>query len=361
MESHILQITIVPALSEDIAATWIGKWNSWPTGHLFNHPKWFRIVKEAFPNRRILLIQGRMGERDLIFMTAEESDGGGLQLAGTPYLDKGSLLWDPELSAGAWQQFVSLLLERYHWLRFQELSFDGPWKPGEGPQRTLSMVRHASDSPCFDVSSPQLSSKQRHELRRYTNLLRQQGPLRISFRRLTRGDIETMRAIEGQSVKIDRRTGVLFDVEYIRWLESLVSQFEGDCWIGLMTLHEQPIAHYMAISCKESFLGIHMAFIKRYAHFSPGNVLIFNILAQLSERGIKRFDYGRGPSAAKAKFARDLRVSQHDFYYFRNSWAGRSAQLQATVFWWLVAMRRVLRRYASRRINSVVDRLGIRR
>jgi hypothetical protein len=302
----------------------------------------------------------RFGERDLIFMTAEQQDCG-LQFAGTPYLDKGSILWDPELSASAWHQFVTILLYRYQWLRFQELSSAGPWQSSEAPPESRTMRRHSSDSPYFDVSSPQLSSKLRHELRRYTNVLRRQGTLEITFRRLALEDLEIMRAIEGQSTRIDRRIGMLFNAECVRWLKALASKLGTNCWIGLMTLDRQPIAHYMAVLCKESLLGIHMAFVKQYANVSAGNVLIYNMLPQLSECGIKRFDYGRGPSAAKAKFAGDTCLSQYDLYYFRNSWAGWKARLQANLFWGMVAMRRALRKRAGRRINSALDRLSIRR
>lgn len=357
-----MQVEILPItrLSEEIESRWLNRWKCWPTAHFFNHPKWSQIVHQALPARTILIILGRADGREIVFMTVE-GRGTGLQFAGTPFLDKGAILWDPELSPEAWRQFVAILLNRFEWIRFQELSSEGPWQSEEEPLDSQSMRRHSSDSPYFDVTSPRLSSKQRHELRRYTNVLRRQGTLEISFRRSSVDDLKTMAAIERQSSKVDRRIGVLSDVEYVRWLEAIVGTLTTDCWIALMTLNRQPIAHYMAILCKETLLGIHMAFVKQYSSMSPGNVLIYNILPQLIENGIKRFDYGRGQSTAKAKFAGDASLKQYDLYYFRASWGGLRAQAEAQIFWRLVAMRRVIRTHAGRWVNSALDRLSIRR
>lgn len=355
-----MQIHVTTVLTEELEARWLEKWHAWPTAHLFNHPRWLEILKETRPGLKRFIICGRIGERDLVFVTAEEHDGG-LQLAGTPYLDKGAILWDPEMTADAWLQFITLLLARYQWIRFQELCDEGPWRSMVIPSNSRSMLRHSSNSPYFDVSSPLLSSGQRKELRRCTNVLRRLGALDVTFRKFSYEDIDIMATIERQSTKVIRRIGILSNEECLRWFRALVSQMGAHCWIGLLTLDERPIAHYMAVLCKESLLGVHVAFLKQYATVSPGNVLIFNMLPQLCQQGIKRFDYGRGYNAAKAKFAGDISVSQYDLYYFRNSWKGLRARVRALLFWKLVALRRTLRKYAGRRINTALDRLAIRR
>jgi CelD/BcsL family acetyltransferase involved in cellulose biosynthesis len=355
----MVKLEIAPDLSPAIESRWAHQWNCWPTAHIFNHPTWYRIVKGAQPHLRSLVIVAATESRDLLFMTAQER-GDGLQLAGSPYLDKGSLLWDPDLSDEAWRGLTGDLLSRYHWVRFQEMTLNGPWKAASASDHAPMLCR-SSENPYFSVSSPRLSAKQRHELRRYTNLLRRQGSLEVCFRKMSPEDIEVMGDIEGHSTKLERNRARLTDTQYVRWLQALLHHLGDCCWIALMSLNRKPIAHYMGLRAHQTLLGIHMAFRKEYARFSPGNVLIFNVLPLLEERGVKNFDFGRGPSLAKTKFAGDAYVTQYDVYYFRKSWAGRRARLRTRAFWFSIGVRRLLRRRAGHDLNSLLDRLPIRR
>lgn len=355
-----MKIETFRELEPGVEGRWLDKWNSWPTGHAFNHPRWFRVVQEALPNRRALVISATSDGRDLLFMSAEESNHG-LQLAGAPYLDKGSILWDPELSADEWNQFVSALLERVHWLCFQEIGSTAQWTATLTLGRAWATRKHTSTNPWFFIESPRISAKQRHELRRFTRLLEKQAAVDFSLKKLLPDDLETMRAIEDGSTKMERKKAVLNDPECRSWFRAFIEHFQDSCWIALLSLNGRKIAYYAGVCYKARLLGLHMAFLKEYARFSPGNVLVFNILPLLQGQGIKEFDYGRGQSVMKSRFAGDNNAPQWTLYYFNKNWRGFMARARTEMVWGLIAAGRLLRRVAGPYLNSILDRLSVRR
>ena len=170
-----------------------------------------------------------------------------------------------------------------------------------------------------------------------------------------------MKAIERDSAKAQRNKAVMSDPEYCSWLLAFIEQFKENCWIALMLLNGRPIAHYAGVCYKARFLGLHMAFLREYAKFSPGNILIFNILPLLRTQGIKEFDFGRGQSAMKARFTGTNDTPQFALYYFKKSLFGFIERLSTEAFWGLVASRRLLRKVLGRRLNSLLDWFSIRR
>lgn len=361
MRHSSLKIETFSEPDPGVERRWLAKWNSWPTGHVFNHPKWFRVVRMALPDRRALVIAATVNERDLLFMSAEETDHG-IQLAGAPYLDKGSILWDPEISATEWDEFVSALLNRFHDVCFQEVSPPAAWTGGPVlQQQAWNPRKRSSSNPWFFVDAPRISAKQRHELRRFTRLLAKQGSVEFALKKLSRDDLETMRTIEYGSTKTERKKAVLSDPEYDSWFRAFIEHFHDSCWIALLSLNGRTIAHYTGVCYKARLLGLHMAYLKEYARFSPGSILVFNILPYLREQGIKEFDYGRGQSVMKARFAGNNDVRQWTLYYFHKDWRGLMARGRIEMVWGLIATGRLLRTVAGPRLNSILDRFSFRR
>ncbi len=355
-----LKIETFRVLESDVERRWLDKWNSWPTGHVFNHPHWFRVIRQALPNRCSLVISATSEGRDILFMSVEESNHG-LQLAGSPYLDKGSILWDPELSADEWNQFVSALLDRFRWLCFQEISPVAHWLANPTSARAWTAIKYSSANPWFSVDSPRLSHKQSKELRRLTRVLEKQGVVEFSLKNFSTDDMETMRAIEGYSTKVERKRAVLSDSEYRYWLLAFIENFRDSCWIALLSLNGRPIVHYAGVCYKARLHSFHTAFLKEYARFSPGNVLVFNILPLLQSHGIKEIDYGRGQSVMKARFAGGNNVPQWTLYYFNKDWFGLVVRARMEMVWGLIAVGRLLRRVAGPCISPILDRLVVRR
>jgi len=355
-----VKIEILRELKPEVEKCWLEKWNAWPTGHVFNHPRWFRVIQEALPHRGSLLIRAVSKNRDLVFMAAEQIERG-LQLAGAPYLDKASILCDPELSPDEWHQFVLALLERFDWLCFQELSPTISQAADIELKRAWAARKYSSANPWFFIDSPSVSPKQRHELRRFTRLLEKQAPVEFVLKKLAPDDLEIMTAIERGSTKVDRRKAVLDNDDFRAWIRAFIKHFNENCWLSLLLLNGEPIAHYAGVAYKSRLLGFHMAFLKEYARFSPGSVLVFNILPLLRVHGFKEFDYGRGHSVMKRRFAGDNNMAQWNLYYFKKDWRGIAKRVRTEITWGLIGVGRLLRTVGGRRITPILDRLAVRR
>jgi CelD/BcsL family acetyltransferase involved in cellulose biosynthesis len=344
----------------ELEDSWVERWNAWPTGHLFNHPRWLKVVQDALPGKRSLAIRATADRRDRIFMAAEETDQG-LQLAGTPYLDKGSVLWDPELSGEEWNEFVSALLDRYRQVSLQELALSKQWLAGLNVRNGWVLNKYSSANPWFAVDSPRISGQTRYQLRRLTRAWEKEGAVGFSLRKFRAEDVALMQGIEDRSSKVQRGKAVLNDPDYRSLLDALLKQFPENSWIMLLSLNGRPAAHCMGVSAKARLILLHTAFVKEYARLSPGNVLFFNILPLLQEQGIKEVDYGRGLSVMKSKLAGDNDVPQHNLYYFRKDAGGWAARARTEMVWSLIAAGRLLRRTGGASISPILDRLALRR
>jgi len=296
-----------------------------------------------------------------MFFIAEAS-GRKLTLLGSPYLEKSSILAVPNMSKRDWKEIIKSLLGEYNQITFQETPQYMVNSLQIETRKAWMMSRLSSFSPFFEVEFPRISGKRRHEVRRYTRKLdREHGPLAINFTPLTVQLLDVMADIERRSTKPDKGRAEFKKQDYFDFMKDVIHRYKGMCWIGLMSLAGNPIAHYASIVYKNKMLGLHMAFDRRFSRYSPGSVLIFNLLPMLTKQNMDLFEFGRGQSVVKSRFSGEQMERQETFYFFKKNVIGTAAMVKTVLLWAGISTGRRIRAKDIKAVNRALDRLAIKR
>jgi CelD/BcsL family acetyltransferase involved in cellulose biosynthesis len=348
-------------ISPDLRKRWLKLWTANDNAHPFNHPEWFAVAPvQPKDSSRVVVVASDNGQ-DLMFLSAE-TDGKKLSLLGSPYLEKSSILVDPVMSKEDWKEVINFLLRDYHQITFQETSQYLANTLHIKTSNAWRMSKLSSFSPFFEVGHPHISGKRRHEVRRYTRKLdKEHGPLAIDFMPLTVQLLEVMADIERRSRKPDKGRAEFEKQAYFDFLENAIYRYQGMCWIGLMLVSGNPVAHYAGIVYNRKMLGLHMAFDQRFSRYSPGSVLIFNLLPMLTKQHIDLFEFGRGQSVVKTRFSGEQVERQETFYFFKKNARGTAAILKTVLLWSGISIGRWIRARDLKTVNNYLDRLAIKR
>lgn len=356
-----IKIYTYDQIDSDLRNCWLELWERSRDRHPFNHPAWVKVAPLPGKGLRKQIIVGCKENRYSLFLIAAVG-GKKMTLLGSPYLDKASILADQSMSRDDWKKIVADLLDDYDQITLQELPHSLIREIEFNPVKGRSMTRSSSLSPFFEVENPLISGKRRHEARRYTRKLeKDHGPLEISFSLLTPQLLRVMADIESRSAKPARGRAEFENKDYFNFLKRAIDEFTDMCWIGLMSLNGKPIAHYAGIIYGENIIGLHMAFDMEFSRYSPGTVLIFNMLPILREKNIKLFEFGRGQSVVKSRFAGDQAEEQHTAYFFRKSARGTLGFIKTSFVWECISLARRIRARDLKGVNRFLDRLALKR
>jgi CelD/BcsL family acetyltransferase involved in cellulose biosynthesis len=356
-----IKLEIFYEVEPDLKDRWLRLWNENRDAHPFNHPQWFTVASQKHKNsERVVVVASRNGE-DLIFLCAE-AFGRKLALLGSPYLDKGSILAAPNMSKSDWKEVIESLLVGHNQITFQETPQYLVNRLQITSRKAWVMSKLSSLSPFFEVEHPHINGKRRHEIRRYTRKLdKEHGPLAIDFKPLTIQLLDVMADIESRSTKPDKGRAEFARQNYFDFMKGVIQTYDGMCWLGLMSLPGNPVAHYAGIVYNNKMIGLHMAFDRRFSRYSPGSVLIFNLLPMLTKQHIDLFEFGRGQSVVKSRFSGEQVQLQHTLNFFRKSVPGALYFLKTRVLWTGISLGRRIRAKNLRPANRVLDRLAIKR
>jgi len=357
----VIRIDIYKEIDPDLRDRWLTLWERNSDAHPFNHPAWFKVAPMAHKGScKRVIVASREGRCIMFLMASVRSKK--MTLLGSPYLDKASILADQALSGEDWQEIVESLLDKYHQISIQEISRRLATDLGFDTGKARSMTRASSLSPFFEVERPCLSGKRRHEARRYTRKLdKDHGPMKIDFTPLNHRLLEDMADIEGRSTKPDKGRAEFENRSYFDFLTRAIDEYGDMCWIGIMSLDGNPVAHYAGMVYGRKIIGLHMAFDMKFSRYSPGTVLIFNLLPMLKQRDIELFEFGRGQSVVKTRFAGDQVEPQDTVYFFKKSLLGTLGLIKARLVWACISLGRRIRARDMSRVNRILDRLAIKR
>lgn len=356
-----IKLEIYYEVEPDLKDRWLRLWNENRDAHPFNHPEWFTVASQKHKSsERVVVVASRNGE-DLIFLCAE-AFGRKLALLGSPYLDKGSILAVPNMSKSDWKEVIESLLVEHNQITFQETPQSLVDSLQVASRKAWVMSKLSSLSPFFEVEHPHINGKRRHEIRRYTRKLdKEHGPLAIDFKPLTIQLLDVMADIESRSTKPDKGRAEFAKQNYFDLMKGVIQRYDGMCWLGLMSLSGNPVAHYAGIVYNNKMLGLHMAFDRRFTRYSPGSVLIFNLLPMLMKQHIDMFEFGRGQSVVKSRFSGEQMERQETIYFFKKNVRGTAVMLKTMLLWTGISMGRRIRAKDMKAVNRILDRLAIKR
>lgn len=163
-------------------------------------------------------------------------------------------------------------------------------------------------SPVVDVSSAEpIGSSQFHSLykRRRRQLARDVGPIEID---LDTRDPEMLRlCLDWKSAQY-ARTGVvdLFSWPWARSLAQEIASRDNRDFAGIVSVLRaggQPVAIHFGMRSKSTWHYWFPAYDPQFSHYSPGILLLLDMIAGASVLGMETIDFGKGDATYKERLA----------------------------------------------------------
>lgn len=290
-----------------------------PDRHVFSTPEWNRVWWEEFGEGKELLVLTveRRGETVAIVPLYRKPEGGrailrfvgGIDL--TDYLGPICAPADREAVAEALVCWLEETDER--WDEFDAHNMPVPFRFAEAlveradrfevefslEQEETSALLLLPDT--WDAYLAGLSSKDRHELRRKRRRIARDHP-DTTFRTATEETldrdlktfVEMHRGAEGHK-------GHFMKPEVATFFERVARAFMPLGWLRLdfIEIAEREVASTYGFDLDGTFYLYNSAYEPDAARVSPGLILVARLVEESIERGLKRFDFLRGPERYK--------------------------------------------------------------
>lgn len=191
------------------------------------------------------------------------------------------------------------------------------WQFDHLPLPAPSVTTHVwgeSTSPFIDLSDgfeawlalkkAQKSSSITQTLRKARKAARELGPLRFEYQS---HDLSAFEALLRWKDAQHQRTGRLRVLQYdwlIRLLKMLVQEQDQQSLGLFSTLHagDQLLAVHLGLRTERVIHLWFPSYDSAFDRYSPGLILLMELLQQASEQGVRRFDLGKGKERYKASF-----------------------------------------------------------
>jgi CelD/BcsL family acetyltransferase involved in cellulose biosynthesis len=222
----------------------------------------------------------------------------------------------------------------------------GVWELPPGPYLTLDTtcnpLQRQMETPLADVNAKFLSS-----LRRKRRKLEEKGTVRFfCLDEATPEDLKRFYELESAGWKGQGGTAILSDANVRRFYDDLAhatAQF-GSFALYIMECAGRAIAMQYCLLDHERCYLLKPAYDENFSAYSPGHLLVHEVLHDGVARGLNEYDFMSPQSEWKSRWAKTTRTQSHG-YIFRDDLRGRA--LHAWKFHLLKTARRIKRRWVE--------------
>jgi GNAT acetyltransferase-like protein len=116
--------------------------------------------------------------------------------------------------------------------------------------------------------------------------------------------------IDEQSRKEKRGYSVFANPQIKQFYQALLTHFQKHLRINILYFEKAPIAYEIGFLIGKNYFGSQMSFIAEYGKYSPGKVLLVNVIDYVASLGVTTMDFGSGDSRIK-----QLLTREHRFLY----------------------------------------------
>jgi CelD/BcsL family acetyltransferase involved in cellulose biosynthesis len=357
---------------EELSSEWKRLWNSDPRAEIFQSPEWAMAWWRSFGHRYTLCSLVVFAGEEVVGIVPLVERKGVIHFLGTPEADYADIVcseeWAREVLAVAFQTLLESI-SGWSECALEHLS------------KNSRVVRYYRELPEGLLASARCRATERyqiflgdqdgaafesvlgkHHTRRIRNKLQKAGQVR--FRHL-----ETPQEAETQLTDFFRQHVRRFAVtgrrshfatsESRQFLRALVEEFGlGDkLRFGVLELNSRPLAWHFGFELNGKFLLYQSTFDLDASGYTPGELLLWNLLAYSRDHFIREFDFGIGDEFWKSRFSNCSRETFSIFIEPRG-FAGRMRGLvrgaQAYVQLLLRRMKKTVKsRAAMRALRSL--------
>jgi CelD/BcsL family acetyltransferase involved in cellulose biosynthesis len=360
---------------EELAPEWKRLWESDPRAEIFQTLEWARAWWQSYGKQvRLCTPVVFAGDQVVGILPLVEQDRV-IRLLGTPEADYADIICDEQRSAEVMALALKALLEAvpgWNECAFHHLS------------KHSRLVRHYPELPreirsrvhCLPAGPLQtiILRNQREEIlkallgkqhtRRLQNKLRKAGELR--FRHLDAAEAEAylpgfFRHHVRRHAAIGRQSSFA-SADFCRFIGNIIQELAPSQRVrfGVLELNRQPLAWALGFEVNGKFLLYQHTFDLDVAHYTPGEVLLWNVLDYAREHISREFDFGRGDESYKDRFTNYSRET-YSLFLDRRSLKGRLRGVKRGFEAWLLpalqkakqtikSRRAILRAYRSARM-----------
>jgi CelD/BcsL family acetyltransferase involved in cellulose biosynthesis len=340
---------------EELSADWDRLWRADPNGEIFQSfgwaRAWWRSYGDKISLRALVVFEG---ERVLGILPLVR-DGEQIVLLGGKQADYSAIVCENDRAAEVLEVALNTLLELPDWREcvLSNLKLEG------GILKQLSALprklRHYLQTVYVDDCYTILLSENRdalvslvgkHHTRRRLNKLRKAGTLtfrhveskaeaQVQISEFLRHQIQA-RALAGKSA---------IPPEFCRFLRNLIDELDlsRELRFGVLELNDQPLAWHLSFHVNDKLLFYQQTFDVDSWDYSPGEVLVHELLRYVKENAVGEFDFAHGDEPFKNRFTTHTRKC-YSLYIERSGIRGRLRRiLRASLIPWAHMVRNSIR------------------
>jgi CelD/BcsL family acetyltransferase involved in cellulose biosynthesis len=201
----------------------------------------------------------------------------------------------------------------------------GQWTMPAGSYLPLA-VSGATTEAKLEATLQQVSLKRRNEIRRLRRKLEEQAVVRVSCEEQPeRTELDRFYALERAGWKGQQGTAIACDDRVRLFYDTLAQTFaeRGQVLLYRMDYGEQTIAMQFCVTNGTTCYLLKPAFDEAFRKYSPGHLLVAEVLRDLLERGLTAYDLMSPESEWKRYWTKTTHAQAH-CYIFRQGFIGRT-------------------------------------
>lgn len=315
---------------EELSTAWARLWKSDPHGEIFQSPEWAMAWWRAFGSQNELCSIVVFAGDEVIGILPLVQQDGVIRFLGTPDADYADIICEEERTSEVLTAALSTLSNSVSGWTECDL---------EHLSENSRVVRHYRELPaslmtrlhCVPTEQYQIIASRdkndrafdslmgKHHTRRRRNKLQKSGQPRFRH-------FETQEEAEAHLSDFFRHHIRRFAAtgrqsrcacpEFRQFLRALLEQMsptEG-LRFGVLELDSRPLAWYYGFEANGKFLLYQHTFDVDASDFTPGELLLWNLLAHAKDHAIREFDFGTGDELYKSRFSTEQRKTFSVFF-----------------------------------------------
>lgn len=288
----MFQVKLINNLDDHFLLSWQDLWKKNQFKTFFNSPWWTSACLQAFNEKKIeiyacyrqgvlvgvlpLIVKSKFGFRYKVF-------------PGDRFLDKSAVLFEGEICLNTMLDFASNL----------------PIFLEEVPVEIVQLISRkiiVRTTHCPYLMSSVFSFGDSKTVKRMTQTCKNHS---CFFKVFDCQDLEfamdLVINIENESNKPKLNKAIFGEPKLVNLMKLLIGSAQDNLKVVILFMDEVPVAHYVVMCWQSVFMLYHTAYKEKYKKYSPGNILLFQLINSLQNLGYEKLDFSRGISQQKQK------------------------------------------------------------
>lgn len=307
---------------EEVSSQWRRLWQSDAQAEIFQTPEWAIAWWHSFGHRYTLCSLVVYAADEIVGIVPLVQRNGVIQLLGTPEADYADIICSEQWTSRVLTAAIETLLDSntgWNECCWQHLSKDSRVVRHyrELPRQLLVNV-HCAATDQYQIFLPEKdrvgfdSVLRKHHTKRIRNKLQKAGKVRFRH-------IESQQEAEAQLTNFfdqhvrrfagTGRRSIYAAPESRQFLKAVVQELglRDKLRFGVLELDDRPLAWHFGFEVNGKFLLYQHTFDLDAAAYTPGELLLWNLLAYSRDHLIREFDFGNGDELYKNRFSNSSR------------------------------------------------------